>query len=64
VSRCDTGLILTRVSATQARVQWSDATFHLESAPTITGPWTAPGTASGSLVPINSGNLFYRLKKP
>jgi hypothetical protein len=64
VSACGAGLTITPVGGGQARIEWSDATFHLESAPTITGAWTAPGTVSGSLIPINSGNRFFRLKKP
>ena len=64
VSRCGVGLVITPVSATQARLTWSDASYHLESAASLTGPWSPqPGVASGDLVNITSGNLFYHLVK-
>ena len=64
VTRCGVGLVLTPVSLTQGRVDWSDATYHVESAAAITGPWTSqPAITAGSLINVNSGNRFLRLVK-
>jgi len=61
---CGTGLRIIPVSATQARLEWSDATFKVQTAPAITGPWaTQNGLSTGSLISINSGNQFLRLIK-
>ena len=37
--------------------------WTLESAPAITGPWTAVGTQNPTTVAIGTGNQFFRLKK-
>ena len=53
VSRCVLGLTITPVSATQIRLNWADPTFSVQSANTLSGPWTAqPGIVNGSVVNI------------
>ena len=64
VSRCVLGLTITRVSPTQVRLNWSDPTFSVQSANSLTGPWTTQGgVANGSLVTIAPDNRFFRLIK-
>ena len=41
---------------------WSDASFILEAAPTVTGEWT-PTTSTSPWVTPTTGTRFYRLKK-
>jgi hypothetical protein len=63
VSRCGVGLTITPISATQARVEWPDATYHVQAAATINGTYTDQVMNSGDVVNISSGNRFFRLIK-
>jgi len=64
VSRCGVGLTITRVASTQVRLNWSDATFSVQSAASLNGPWaTQAGVVNGSVVPIAADNRFFRLIK-
>lgn len=52
-------------SGNNVTIGWSPAAtgWTLESAPAITGPWTAVGTQNPTTVAIGSGNQFFRLKR-
>ena len=64
VSRCVLGLTITPVSATQVRLNWSDPTFSVQKANSISGPWAAqPGVVNGSVVTIAPPGGFFRLIK-
>lgn len=45
-------------------VTWPDASFRLEKASSVTGPWTSQAGVSGLSMPAGSGNLFLRLVSP
>ena len=62
---CGVGLRVTAVSATQARLEWDDPSYRVDTAPAPTGPWTRNNVlVSGGLISINAGNQFQRLSKP
>jgi len=62
VSSCAPPLTITPTGLT-ATLTWPDPTFALESAPTVTGPWTPLAGASGLTVSTATGNRFFRLVK-
>jgi hypothetical protein len=66
VSGCQPALHFTSVGANVYQLTWSDPTFQLQQAPSVTGPWAiVPGAASGMTVTIPAtGNGFLRLIKP
>ena len=64
VSQCGIGLEVVRLAAGEARLDWPDPTYHLQSAPALNGPWTTdPDATSGVHVRIDTGNRYFRLAK-
>jgi hypothetical protein len=58
------GLEVVRLAAGEARLDWPDPTYHLQSAPALNGPWTTdPDATSGVHVRIDTGNRYFRLVK-
>lgn len=54
-------LTVQTVSPTQVQVSWSPATGCIESAPTITGPWTATGSTNGQAIVTSPARQFFRV---
>jgi len=53
-----------RLSAEEARLDWPDPTYRLQSAPALNGPWTTdPDATSGVHVRLDTGNRYFRLVK-
>ncbi|HXJ76809.1 MAG TPA: immunoglobulin domain-containing protein, partial [Candidatus Dormibacteraeota bacterium] len=53
-----------RLSAGEARLDWPDPTYRLQSAPALNGPWTTdPDATSGVHVRLDTGNRYFRLAK-
>jgi hypothetical protein len=64
VRACGVGLTVTRLSQEEARLDWPDASYHLEQAPSPSGSWTpVPGVVSGDTVRVDDGKGFFRLIK-
>lgn len=59
---CQASLAIEHVGS-DVRITWSDAAYALETAPAVTGPWTAQAGKSGLTLPA-TGNLFVRLVLP
>ena len=63
ISACVPPLTVTRAGS-QVVLTWPDASFRLEKASDVTGPWTSQAGASGVSLPATPGNAFFRLVKP
>jgi hypothetical protein len=59
-------LTVTRTGPNQYQFTWTDASYQLQQAPTVTGAWSiVPGATSGFILTIPAtGNGFFRLIKP
>jgi hypothetical protein len=59
-------LTATRTGPNQYQFTWADASYQLQQAPAVTGPWSiVPGATSGFTLTIPAtGNGFFRLIKP
>jgi hypothetical protein len=60
-------IVVTPAGPNMYRLSWVDASYQLEFATSVTGPWgpNPGGTASGVVVNVPaSGNGFFRLRKP
>jgi hypothetical protein len=58
------GIRLVRLAAGEARLDWPDASYHLQSAAELNGPWTTDSAAtSGTHIRIDAGNRYFRLAK-
>jgi hypothetical protein len=54
-------LTLIPISGTQARLTWVPNSGCLQSAPDVTGPWTAvPGATNGQVIVTTPANQFFR----
>ncbi len=62
VGNCVPPLTVTR-SGNNIVLTWPDASFSLEKASAVTGPWAPQSGASGVSVPATPNNAFFRLVK-
>lgn len=62
VGNCVPPLTVTR-SGNSIVLTWPDASFSLEKASAVTGPWAPQSGASGVSVPATPNNAFFRLVK-
>jgi hypothetical protein len=64
VGPCAVGLEIVRLSAEEVRLDWPDATYHLQWAREFNGPWTTDASAaSGVRVDLGSGERYFRLAR-